>query len=448
MRRTFPIGETVDFVIVGAGAAGGVLARELSVAGFSVVVLEQGPWLRTKDFRHDELASLNAALTNDYKRQPNTLRESETEVAQLAPAVGYGRCVGGGTVHFTGNYWRFHEIDFVEVSRKGTVSGATLADWPLTYAELEPYYSKVEWEIGVSGLAGASPFDPPRSRPYPLPPLPIHSKGVLAERAAKKLGWTAFPAPMAILSQPYRGRSACINCGFCEYFGCEMEAKSSTLVSMIPDALATGRCEIRPDSYVRKIEVDQRGRVTGVKYFDAKKREIYQKARAVVVSANGAETPRLLLHVEIETRFPTAWPTRAAGRAQSDVQQRGVCGWAVRRCRSTATRAWSTAESFMISTNSTLHWGLHGGGGLDMRFDFQPIAFALYGQGDSAPRWGADFKRRLHQRYTHTAYVLGHSTSLPVETNSISARPYREGRLGPSRAAPHLQGTSQRSPAL
>ena len=104
----------------------------------------------------------------------------------------------------------------------------TMADWPITYADLEPYYSRVEWEVGVSGLAGASPFDPPRSRPYPVPPLPIKSTGVLTERAAEKLGWHAFPAPMAILSQPYRGRAACIQCGFCEQFGCEVGAKSST----------------------------------------------------------------------------------------------------------------------------------------------------------------------------------------------------------------------------
>jgi choline dehydrogenase-like flavoprotein len=136
MSRRWRPTDQVDFVIVGAGAAGGVMARELSKAGFSIVVLEQGPWLRTKDFRHDELATMNAALTNDHKRQPNRLRGSEGDGGQVRPAALYGQCVGGGTVHFTGNYWRFHEIDFVEVSRRGTVPGASLADWPLTYADL------------------------------------------------------------------------------------------------------------------------------------------------------------------------------------------------------------------------------------------------------------------------------------------------------------------------
>ena len=125
------------------------------------------------------------------------------------------------------------------------IAGSGFADWPITYADLEPYYTKAEWELGISGLAGANPFDPPRSKPYPLPPLPVKSSGVLLERGARKLGWHSYPAPMAILSRPYKGRSACQHCGFCEHFGCEWGAKSSTLASVIPMAEETGRCEIR-----------------------------------------------------------------------------------------------------------------------------------------------------------------------------------------------------------
>jgi len=141
----------------------------------------------------------------------------------------------------------------------------------------------VEWEIGVSGLAGASPFDPPRSKPYPLPPLPIKSTGAIFEKAALKLGWHPFPAPIAILSRNYRNRAGCVHCGYCEFFGCEMGAKSSTLASVIPEAVRTGRCEIRSESYVHEIRTDSMGRVTGVAYFDKAKRENFQKANAVVV---------------------------------------------------------------------------------------------------------------------------------------------------------------------
>src|SRR5689334_5523351 len=150
--------DEVDFVIVGSGAAGGVLAKELATAGFSVVVLEQGPWIPPSEFSHDEITIFQESqLTNNPREQPQTFRKTKAGKAQQKLAMVYGRLVGGGSVHFTGNYWRFHEIDFVERTRRGGIEGTGFADWPLTYAELEPYYTKVDWEIGVSGLAGASP---------------------------------------------------------------------------------------------------------------------------------------------------------------------------------------------------------------------------------------------------------------------------------------------------
>src|SRR5262249_44856180 len=202
MRPDLPKYKTsdeVDFVIVGSGAAGGILAKELSTNGFRVVVLEQGPYLTEADFTHDEVKVFNEnLLTNHPELQPNTFRKTPDEKAKLQRAVLYGRLVGGTSVHFTANFWRFHEIDFIERSKIGPISGTGFGDWPITYADLEPYYTKVEWEIGVSGLAGASPFDPPRSKPYPMPPLPVKSSGVIFEQAARKLGWHPFPAPMAI----------------------------------------------------------------------------------------------------------------------------------------------------------------------------------------------------------------------------------------------------------
>ena len=168
--------DRVDFVIIGAGAAGGVMAKELSTGGFSVVVLEQGPYLHERDFKHDEIATqFRNQLTNDPRRQPATFRETESVKAAVTPSrpIIYGRMVGGGTAHWTANYWRFHEIDFVERSKWGAISGTGFDDWPVRYADLEPYYTKAEEDLGVSGLAGASPFDPPRSKPYPLPPLPV-----------------------------------------------------------------------------------------------------------------------------------------------------------------------------------------------------------------------------------------------------------------------------------
>ena len=414
---------TPDFLIVGAGAAGGVVAKELATAGFRVVVLEQGPWLHEKDFQHDEIwAQRRHALTNDPRRQPNTRRGSESETATLQPTITYGRMVGGGTVHFTANYWRFHEIDFVERSRKGTVPGTGLDDWPITYAELEPYYTKAEWEVGVSGQAGVSPLEPPRSRPYPLPPLPAKPVGVLAERAARKLGWTAAPSPMAILSEPYQGRAACVQCGFCEGFGCEMQAKGSTLVTVIPAALRTGRCEIRPDSYVRKIEVDRRGRAVGAVYFDRDGKQHLQRARAVVVCANGAETPRLLL-MSKSSRFPDGLANSSGLVGRHLMYNGGAFAAGLFEHEINGYRGVHLSRVIQDFYELDPALGIAGGGGIDTRFDFSPIGFALDAMPPDAPRWGRGYKQALRQHYTRSMFALAHTTSLPVESNSVSLDP-------------------------
>lgn len=423
LGKRFRPRDEVDFVVVGSGAAGGVVARQLSRAGFDVVVLEQGPYLTEKDFHHDELAmGWRAALTNDHRVQPNTYRKTAADRAVKQPAVAYGRVVGGGTTHFTGNYWRFHEIDFIEKSKQGGVPGAAVEDWPITYAELEPYYTQVEWEIGVSGLAGAGPFDPPRSKPYPLPPLPPKSSGILLERAAKKLGWTAFPAPMAILSRAYRGRSPCAQCGFCLGYGCEVRAKSSTLVTMIPEAVATGRCEIRPESYVHKVETNARGRVTGVRYFDRDKREVFQAAKAVVLSANGAETPRLLL-LSSGGRFPQGLANSSGVVGKHLMFNGGPVALGLFEGRVNGYKGAVVDRIVHDLYELDPKLGLHGGGGFDFRLDFGPIGFGLDCLPPDAPRWGSRFKQMLGQYFTRTLAAFAHTSSLPVESNSISLDP-------------------------
>ena len=300
----FAPSDLVDFVIVGSGAAGGILAKELSAAGFAVVVLEQGPRLGPADFDHDEFGmAYQMKLANHPLTQPHTFRATAADTARPMLAVIYGRLVGGSNAHFTGNFWRLRPIDFNEASVLGGVPRAGLVDWPITYDELEPYYTKVEWDVGVSGLAGASPFEPPRTKPYPMPPLPVKSSGVLMEKGARALGLHAQPTPMAINSEPYDGRPPCQHCGFCLFFMCEFGAKSTSMAAMLPRAEATGRCELRPGSYVARVETNDSGRATGVAYFDAKKRLHLQRAKAVVLCANGAETPRLLLN-SASSRFP------------------------------------------------------------------------------------------------------------------------------------------------
>src|SRR5271165_1000436 len=420
---TFKTSEAVDFLVIGAGAAGGVMAKELSTAGFRVVVLEQGPYLTEQAYTHDEIKyTYQAGLTNDPKVQPITYRKNESEPAKRIKAIEYGRQVGGGSVHFTANYWRFHESDFQERSQFGEVPGAGLADWPIQYKDLEPYYTKAEYELGISGLAGANPFEAPRSKPYPLPPMPVKSSGVLFDRAAKKLGLHPYPAPVAILSQPYQGRGACVHCGFCESFGCEMRAKSSTLVSVIPLAEKTGRCEIRPNSYVRKIETDARGRATGAVYFDSNRREVFQRAKAVVLCANGAETARLLLL------------SKSKLSPQGLANSSGLVGKYLMWDNGGFASGWfehPLNEYKGIQVTRVLHdyyradpkRGFYGGGGIDARFDYYPASFALHGMPPDAPKWGGEYKQMLSAYFTHTMGILAHTSSLPQLRSSISLDP-------------------------
>lgn len=420
---TYRPSDPVDFLIIGAGAAGGVVAKELSTAGFSVVVLEQGPYLREKDFSHDEIKYyLQPGLTNDPKTQPMLYRRNESESFRRFKAVEYGRQVGGGSVHFTGNYWRFHQSDFHERSLFGDIPGTGFADWPISYSDLEPYYTKAEEDLGISGLAGANPFEGPRSKAYPLPPMPVKSSGVLFDRATKKLGLHPFPAPVAILSEPYRGRASCTNCGMCEAFGCEMGAKSSTLASVIPVAERTGRCEIRPGSYVRKIELDARGRAAGAIYFDLRGREMYQRARAVVVCANGAETPRLLL-MSKSNRFPNGLANSSGLVGKYLMWDLGSFSSGLFEHPLNEYKGIQVTRLIHDYYRSDPKRGFYGGGGIDARFDFQPISFALDGMPPDIPKWGIDYKRAIATYFTHTMSLLAHATSLPMEKNRVELDP-------------------------
>lgn len=414
--KTYRHTDEVDFVIIGSGAAGGVMAHQLARSGFSVVVMEQGPWLTEKDFSHDPLDGRYhpARALRPTGDQPHTVRANEAETAAQRDVFSYGRMVGGGTVIFSANYWRFPELEFEQATRLGVPDGSSVADWPITYRDLEPYYTKVEWEIGVCGKAG-NPFEPWRSKGYPLPPLPIKSEGALCERGARKLGWHAWPAPMAILSRPYRGRPACVHCGFCGSYGCEVRAKSSTLATMIPRAIATSRCEIRANSYVHRIDLAPNGRVNRVTYFDKDKKEVSQRTKSVVLSANGIETPRLLLQ-SASGAFPhgLANSSGQVGRnlmfndygAADGVFEHPINGWK----GVVASRVvW---DFFEVPKGL----GLYGGGGFDIR-DSPDDSWA------DEPTWGHEWKKRAGVYFSNIVQALAHTTQLPVATDRIDLDP-------------------------
>jgi choline dehydrogenase-like flavoprotein len=433
-QRRFDNGSEVDFVVVGSGSAGGILARELASAGFDVVVLEQGPFRTSVDFTHDELAVmfLGELLGGGPEVSQQTFRDDESKVAEVPwqrqPAE-YVQGVGGSSVHFTGNFWRLHDIDFRERSLLGAIEGTNFADWPIDYAELEPYYTKVDWEIGVSGAPG--PFDPPRSKPYPMPPMPVKSSGVLLERGAKKLGLHAQPAPLAILSQPHNNRPSCINCGYCMGFGCEVGAKSSTLVAMIPQALATGRCEIRPECAVFRLETNAKGKISEVLYYGPDGKEMSQKARAVVVAGNGAETPRLLLSSASE-RFPDGLANSSGFVGRNLMFNMHSLANGVFEHQLNDYKGVQVTRIIHDFYDADPARGFYGGGGIDARplFSATPILFALAGTPLDGPGWGADYKNMLAHNFSRQMSILSSSTSLALDSNNITLDPTHKDKWG------------------
>lgn len=279
-------GDEADVCIVGAGAAGGVLAYELAKAGLRVVVIEAGPfWNPQTDFASDELSTQRLGWQETrYVDGANPLRLGHNNS---------GRGVGGGTVHFTGVFLRFHESDFMTQ----TVDGVG-EDWPIRYQDLAPYYDKIEQEIAVSGPQHF-PWGP-FNGPYPYPVRePISANSQLFREACAKLEIDSVVSPLAILSAPFDGRPPCINRGFCNQ-GCLPNAKYSGLIHHIPKAIESG-AEILSDCMVTQI-ISNGNRVTGV-LFEHDKQTYEQKARVIILAGFVVETPRLLLH-SATSQFP------------------------------------------------------------------------------------------------------------------------------------------------
>ena len=294
----------VDVVVVGSGAGGAPMALQLARAGLKVVLLEKGPRYGEAEFTHDEIA---IARRNFFMPLP----WDEPHLWRVGQAGKYARtndawtanCVGGGTVHMSGFFYRLKPVDFRMKSMLGAPAGSTVVDWPIRYEDLLPYYEQAEEEIGVSGVVTNHPWAEPRRKPYPLPPLDEHPIAKEIDRAGKKIGVHPYPTARAINSRPYRGRAGCIYCVFCGSYGCESGAKSSTHSTLIPLALETGKVELRPRCMARSVEVSADGRAKSVVYIDEKGELQEQPARIVVVSCTAVESARLLLN----SRSPR-WP--------------------------------------------------------------------------------------------------------------------------------------------
>jgi choline dehydrogenase-like flavoprotein len=424
----FTANTEVDFVVIGSGAGGAVMAKELAVAGFSVVVLEQGGWGKyghEQDYNKDELANRfiqdpTDRLLSDPTRQRNTFRRNDKEKA-VPGTHSYGCVVGGGTVTYGASSWRHLPWEFNELTTVGPIAGAALADWPITYDELEPYYTTAEWEIGISGQRVNSAFFAPMSKDYPLPPLPAKASGALFKIAASKLGLTVVPNVAAIITKPYQGRSACVNCGMCQGYGCHVSARSSSAVTLLPIAEHTGRCEIRANSYVREISVDSNGKVTGAIYFDAQNREVFQKARAVVLSANGTESPRLLL-LSKSKYFPNGLANSSGLVGKYLMSGNGGGATGLFEHPLDEYKGAVTGAAILDFVPSDPKRGFYGGGRMTARGQQSPIQYALAGP-HGALSWGAAYKKALREQTNRRLTVTNFITQLPIESNCVDLDP-------------------------
>ncbi len=299
-----------DVCIIGSGAGGGPVALQLSRAGYDVLVLEKGPHLKQDDFYKDELACCRRSVyTPDLRDERHVIEDYDGRdehgqyqwAAESTLSSGWdfwnGNMVGGSSNLMSGFFYRLKPVDFLLKSEFGAIEGANVVDWPISYADLEPYYTLVESLIGVSGKVAAHPFQEPRStKDFPYPPTQEHPISQLFDRACEDLSLHTLRTPRAILpfaiSEQRRG---CEYSGFCGSYGCSSGAKSSSREALLNQALATGKCTIRAKAKVQHLHSNAKGKVTHVDYVDEHDQTHSVSAKIFVVACQAVETARLLL---------------------------------------------------------------------------------------------------------------------------------------------------------
>ena len=450
------LGEA-DVVIVGMGAAGGVAAYPLAEAGLNVVGLEAGTWLDQRDFAPDE-------IRNNYRDWPMLVKKAELErptsramSATTATRVGSHpmmNAVGGTTLHYWAQSWRLNPWDFSVVTETARCYGAsripagsTVEDWPFGYDELEPYYDRVEREVGISGQAGnirgdidarGNRFEGPRQREFPMPPLrwtAFHDRMA----AARSLGWSPFPGPAAVNSEAYGSGPGCGYHGFCNKGGCPINAKNATHITTIPRAVDTGNLKVVTRAHVTTLEVGSDGRVTGVNYVVGSN-EYFQPARVVLIASYTYENVRLLL-LSKSRAYPTGCRTimdrwggttsvitraRVWGRSFRTISKRGTA------CRHRASR-WMIGLTTTSTTPITTSSGGGGGGGgrnLWVMSDRRPISAAGMNTYGRSRNWGSAWQRFIRENSdrSHGSYIQ--KTTLPYEDNYLDLDPRVTDPLG------------------
>ncbi len=451
----------VDVLLVGYGWTGGIIAKELASTGLKILALERGgPRDTNPDFlepaKDDELRfALRHELMQDVSKETLTFRNNRAQTALPMRQLGSflpGNGVGGAGVHWNGVTWRFNPWD--HSARSQTVAkygekiipeGMFLQDWGVTYDELEPYYDKFEKTCGISGkagnlngakIAGGNVFEGPRKNEYPNPPLKQTHGGALFEKAAKELGYNPFPTPSANASRVYTNPDGvtfgeCHYCGFCERFGCEVNAKASPHFTVMPIAAKNPNFELRTHANVMRVLLDSTGKkATGVVYVDARGREFEQPADLVVLSAYALGNVALMLWSGIGKPYD---PVTNAGVVGRSYAYQASSGATVFFDEKTWLNSFMGAGSLGVNIDDFNagnydfeKMGFIGGGGIGSSTSgARPIQFRPVPPG--TPRWGADWKKATVKHYLHTGNVSNQGSNMAHRANYLDLDPtYRD----------------------
>ncbi len=449
--------KKTEVIVLGAGAAGAIVASELAQHGMKVVCLDKGPRYSDEDFqlKFDEIRYYaRGAIVPHMSTDPMTWREKDKDAAtllpwvsgplgtanplHLAPSLG----TGGGSIHWGGACWRFRESEFrmkgtieERLGKKALPENSTLEDWPLSYQDLEPYYDRVEWELGISGRGsnffgqkqkGDNPWEAPRRRDYPMPPLRQGPADQRFAEACTKLGFHPFRTAAAIASEPFKDRSGCTYCGFCHGYPCHVNAKTSTHVAALPAGLASGNLEIRDFCRAYKINRSNDGRrVLGVSYFDPQGRSVDLEADRVVVACYALENARLLLASGINRNGQVGkhYMTHAFGffMGLTPESSNPFMGPLV---ASTAIEDFS--GELVHDYDPTVLWGAPI---ISWCGDFQPLEIAQSLPGD-APRWGAGFRDWMRDNYRHVWAMYSQTANIPTRETYVDLDPHQKDKYG------------------
>lgn len=439
-----------DVVIVGMGAAGGIAALPLAKAGLDVIGLEAGGTYTARDFVADEIKhdTLNWLSRAKALWEVPTVRSNPGEVAEKGQGIVMMNGVGGSSIHYTGQSWRLNPYNFRErsetISRYGASAlppGAEVADWPLSYDELEGYYDRVERAIGISGKAGniggrkdprGNVFEGPRRREYPVKPLRSTGWTEMMDKAARDMRWNPFPGPAAILSEPYQGRGACDYHGFCTFNGCHVAAKSSVNVTTIPAAEETGNLKIVTRARVVRVEVDHEGRASGVTYVRGRQ-EFFQPADVVLLGTYTYENTRLLFFSS-SAAHPAGIgnSTGQLGRHYMAHSYLSVAGLfpGKRLNRFSGTGAQQVCvDDWDADMFDHTGLGFIGGATLSAGMEAKPLGMARQTP-PSVPRWGYAWKRWLRENANSVGETLWQLPTQPYENNRLDLDPTHRDQYG------------------